>query len=232
MQVGEILPNCGLDYVAHNHFPVHIFSGKGKDDMPKCNPERHKQWWQRNEHGGGRPPPLKAVNARRFDTYAMDSSEMELFLMREVRDGDILIGAMAKNLLAELGSSQIQNLQFRDQWYTVTQRGINGFSPYETLKPSKGGLWSPIDEHFCIPRQLKGRKIMPDPNVMQNDARAKFCKEHTYISDFCSVDQRNTPLRPAILTNRQLVGSPMFSTPIMVIAGESLSSLTLTMETI
>lgn len=46
------------------------------------------------------------------------------------------------------------------------------------------------------------------------------------------VDQRNTPLRPAILTNRQLVGSPMFSTPIMVIAGESLSSLTLTMETI
>lgn len=61
------------------------------------------------------PHRMKAVNARRFDTYAMDSSEMELFLMREVRDGDILIGltfdeasrnlgAMAKNLLAELGN--------------------------------------------------------------------------------------------------------------------------------
>ncbi|XP_063611982.1 protein O-linked-mannose beta-1,2-N-acetylglucosaminyltransferase 1-like [Penaeus indicus] len=251
MQVGEILPNCGLDFVCpHNHFPVHIFSGKGKDDMPKICVSG-KYVIQKDINNGGRgmnmvvvdSHRMKAVNARRFDTYAMDSSEMELFLMREVRDGDILIGltfdeasrnlgAMAKNLLADLGSSQIQNLQFRDQWYTVTQRGINGFSPYETLKPSKGGLWSPIDEHFCVPRQLKGRKIMPDPNVMQNDARAKFCKEHTYIAEFCSVDQRNTPLRPAILTNRQLVGSPMFSTPIMVIAGESLSSLTLTLETI
>lgn len=57
---------------------------------------------------------MKAVNARRFDTYAMDSSEMELFLLREVREGDILIamtfdeasrnlGAMAKNILADLG---------------------------------------------------------------------------------------------------------------------------------
>lgn len=36
MQVGEILPNCGLDYVCpHDHFPVHIYSGKSKDDMPK-----------------------------------------------------------------------------------------------------------------------------------------------------------------------------------------------------
>ncbi|XP_069971110.1 protein O-linked-mannose beta-1,2-N-acetylglucosaminyltransferase 1 isoform X4 [Penaeus vannamei] len=200
MQVGEILPNCGLDFVCpHNHFPVHIFSGKGKDDMPKICVSG-KYVIQKDINNGGRgmnmvvvdSHRMKAVNARRFDTYAMDSSEMELFLMREVRDGDILIGltfdeasrnlgAMAKNLLAEL---------------------------------------------------VKGRKIMPDPNVMQNDARAKFCKEHTYIAEFCSVDQRNTPLRPAILTNRQLVGSPMFSTPIMVIAGESLSSLTLTLETI
>ncbi|KAK8720950.1 hypothetical protein OTU49_013005 [Cherax quadricarinatus] len=153
---------------------------------------------------------MKPVNARHFDTYAMDSSEMELFLMREVREGDILIamtfdeasrnlGVMAKNLLADLGSSQIQNLQFRGQWFMISQRGMKGFSPYETLKASKGGLWSPIDEHMCVPRHF---------------------------------DQRNVPLKPAILTNRQLVGSAMFMTPIMVIAGESLSTLTLTLETI
>lgn len=57
---------------------------------------------------------MKPVNARRFDTYAMDSSEMELFLLREVREGDIIIaltfdeasrnlGAMSKNLIADLG---------------------------------------------------------------------------------------------------------------------------------
>ena len=57
---------------------------------------------------------MKAVNARRFDTYAIDSSELELFLLREVKPGDILIGvtfdeasrnlgSMAKTLLADLG---------------------------------------------------------------------------------------------------------------------------------
>ncbi|XP_066990155.1 protein O-linked-mannose beta-1,2-N-acetylglucosaminyltransferase 1-like [Macrobrachium rosenbergii] len=49
---------------------------------------------------------------------------------------------------------------------------------------------------------------------------------------FCSVSQQNVPLKPAILTNRQLVGSEIFTTPIMVMAGRSLSSLTLTLETI
>ncbi|XP_045598429.1 protein O-linked-mannose beta-1,2-N-acetylglucosaminyltransferase 1 isoform X1 [Procambarus clarkii] len=251
MQIGEILPNCGLDYVCpHDHFPVHIYSGKSKDDMPKICVSG-KYVIQRDINNGGRgmnmvvvdSHRMKPVNARRFDTYAMDSSEMELFLLREVREGDILIamtfdeasrnlGAMAKSLLADLGSSQIQNLQFRGQWFMISQRGMKGFSPYEILKASKGGLWSPIDEHTCVPRQLKGRIIMPDPKVMQNDARSKFCEQHSYISDFCSVDQRNVPLKPAILTNRQLVGSAMFMTPIMVVAGESLSSLTLTLETI
>lgn len=57
---------------------------------------------------------MQAVHARRFDTYASDSNELELFLLREVREGDILIavtfdeasrnlGASAKNLIAELG---------------------------------------------------------------------------------------------------------------------------------
>ncbi|XP_068204894.1 protein O-linked-mannose beta-1,2-N-acetylglucosaminyltransferase 1-like [Palaemon carinicauda] len=251
MEVGEITPNCGLQYVCpHNHFPVHVFSGKSNNDMPKICVSG-KYIIQKDINNGGRgmnmviidSHQMKAVHARRFDTYAMDSSEMELFLLREVRNGDILIamtfdeasrnlGVMAKNLLADLGSSQIQNLQFRGQWYMISQKGMDGFSPYELLKASKGGLWSPIDERLCVPRQLKGQAIMPDPEVMQNNARVKFCERHTYISDFCSVNQQNVPLKPAILTNRLLVGSEMFTTPIMVMAGQSLSSLTLTLETI
>ncbi|KAG7161330.1 O-linked-mannose beta-1-2-N-acetylglucosaminyltransferase 1-like 22 [Homarus americanus] len=219
MQIGEILPNCGVNYVCpHDHFPVHVYSGKSKDDMPKICVSG-KYVIQKDINNGGRGMNLvvvdsyrmKPVNARRFDTYAMDSSEMELFLMR---------------------SSQVQNLQFRGQWYMISQRGMKGFSPYEILKASKGGLWSPIDEHLCVPHQLKGRIIMPDPKVMQNNARTKFCEQHSYISDFCSVDQRNMPLKPAMLTNRQLVGSAMFMTPIMVVAGMSLSSLTLSLETL
>ncbi|XP_064091087.1 protein O-linked-mannose beta-1,2-N-acetylglucosaminyltransferase 1-like [Macrobrachium nipponense] len=251
MEVGEILPNCGLQYVCpHNHFPVHVFSGKSNNDMPKICVSG-KYIIQKDINNGGRGMNLvivdshqmKAVHARRFDTYAMDSSEMELFLLREVRNGDILIamtfdeasrnlGNMAKGLLADLGSSQIQNLQFRGQWYMISQKGMEGFSPYELLKASKGGLWSPIDERFCVPCSLKGQTIMPDPEVMQNSARVKFCERHSYISDFCSVSQQNIPLKPAILTNRQLVGSEIFTTPIMVMAGRSLSSLTLTLETI
>ncbi|KAK4319892.1 hypothetical protein Pmani_009198 [Petrolisthes manimaculis] len=251
MEVGEILPNCGISYVCpHNHFPVHIFTGKGKDDTPKICVSG-KYIIQKDINNGGRGLNLvvvdshrmQAVHARRFDTYATDSSELELFLLREVRPGDILIaltfdeasrnlGASAKNLLAEIGSSQIQNLQFRGQWYLITQRGMKGFSPFELLKASKGGLWSPINEHFCIPRLLEGRTIMPDPLVLQNEPRAKFCDHHTDLADFCSVSQKHVPLKPAVLTNRQLVGSPMFITPIMVVGGSSLEALTLTLETV
>ncbi len=57
---------------------------------------------------------MKAVVARRFDTYAKDSSDLEQFLTREVAAGDILVAITfdeasrnlspaARNLLADLG---------------------------------------------------------------------------------------------------------------------------------
>ncbi|CAL4149703.1 unnamed protein product [Meganyctiphanes norvegica] len=251
MQVGEILPNCGLKFVCpHDHFPVHIYSGKSNQDMPKICVSG-KYVIQKEINNGGRgmnmvvvdSHRMRAINARRFDTYAMDSSEMELFLLREVKEGDILIsvtfdeasrnlGSMAKNVLAELGSSQIQNLQFRGQWYMVAQRGMKGFSPYEALKASRGGMWSNIDQRFCLPRIIHGHTIMPDPMVHQNNAREEFCERHNYIEEFCADDHRKKALKPASLTNRQLVGSAIFSSPIMVFGGQSLTSLTLTLETL
>lgn len=237
LQVGEILPNCGLQRVCPaDHFPVHVYSGKTKDDHPRvCVSGRYVIEWDINNGGRGinlvivDPRWMKAVIARRFDTYARDSSELETFLRREVREGDILLAVTfdeasrnlspaARNILAELGSSQIQNLQFRGQWYMVTQRGMKGFSPHEALHAAKGGVWSPVDERLCVSRQLKGRAIMPDPPVLQNPDRLKFCEARPHVSDFCSVHQRDSPLRPAILTNRQLVGSAMFTTPIVVLA--------------
>ncbi|XP_076066967.1 protein O-linked-mannose beta-1,2-N-acetylglucosaminyltransferase 1-like isoform X2 [Oratosquilla oratoria] len=250
MQIGEILPNCGLDRVCPpNHFPVHVYSGKNNLDMPKIC-VAGKYVIQKDINNGGRginmvvvdTLRLKAVNARRFDTYAMDSSEMELFLLREVKDGDIVIavtfdeasrnlGHVARTMLADLGSNQIQNLQFRGQWYMISQRGINGFTPYEELKPSKGGVWANIDLSFCVSREIEGHKIIADPVIYDNQIRANFCSRHN-IGDFCSVDERHAPLKPAMLTNRQLVGSAIFTTPIMVLGGTSLAGLAHTLETI
>lgn len=255
MQVGEIKPNCGLEKVCPDrHFPVHVYSGKSKDDRPRVCISG-KYIIEKDINSGGRgmnfvvvdARRMKAVAARRFDTYAVDSSDLELFLVREVREGDILVAVTfdeasrnlspsARNALADLGSSQIQNLQFRGQWLMITQRGMDGLSPFEELKASRGGLWSPIDEKFCVPRLLKGRAIMPDPPVNQNQERTKFCAARPHITDFCSVAHRDTPLRPAVLTNHQLVGSAIFTTPIMVVAGDdgasSLSALALTLQTI
>ncbi|KAK8390081.1 hypothetical protein O3P69_012954 [Scylla paramamosain] len=255
MQVGSIEPNCGLVEVCPNHhFPVHVYSGKTNDDQPRvCISGKYVI--EKDVNSGGRglnlvvvdPKQMKAIIAKRFDTYAGDSSQLEAFLSQEVLEGDILVAVTfdeasrnlspaAKNLFAKLGSSQIQNLQFRGQWFMVTQKGLQGFSPFEELEASKGGLWSPIDKKFCAPRQLQGQSIKPDPPVDQNPDRLRFCATHPHITDFCSVSHRELPLRPAILTNHQIVGSAMFTTPIMVIAGNrghtSLSDLTLTLQTV
>lgn len=255
MEVGDIEPNCGLDEVCpDHHFPVHVYSGKTKDDRPRVCVSG-KYIIEKDVNNGGRglnlvvvdPKQMKAIIAKRFDTYAGDSSHLEAFLSQEVLEGDILVAVTfdeasrnlspaAKNLFAALGSSQIQNLQFRGQWFMITKKGMKGFSPFEDLKASKGGLWSPIDETFCVPRQLHGQSIKPDPPVDQNPDRLRFCATHPQITDFCSVSRRELPLRPAILTNHQIVGSAMFTTPIMVLAGNrghtSLSDLTLTLQTI
>lgn len=41
------------------------------------------------------------------------------------------LSARARNLLNELGSAYIQDLDYRDVWIFVGQKGINGFSSYE-----------------------------------------------------------------------------------------------------
>ncbi|KAG0724600.1 Protein FAM3C [Chionoecetes opilio] len=183
MQVGEIQPNCGLEEVCpDHHFPVHVYSGKSKDDRPRVCVSG-KYIIEKDINKGGRginivlvdARRMKAVVARRFDTYAGDSTELERFLKQEVVDRDIVVAVTfdeasrnlspaARNLLADLGSSQIQNLQFRGQWFMVSQKGAKGFSPYEDLKASKGGLWSPVNERFCVAQQCKGRhEAIADP---------------------------------------------------------------------
>lgn len=52
------------------------------------------------------------------------------------------------------GSGKIQDLQFRSQWYMISQKGINGFTSLEKLNFAKNDRWGEvIDERICVPRQ-------------------------------------------------------------------------------
>lgn len=43
---------------------------------------------------------------------------------------------------------------------------------------------------------------------------------------------QNELIYPALLTNRSLIGNPVYSTPILVVGGSSLDSLSLTLQTL
>jgi len=40
---------------------------------------------------------------------------------------------LARNLLFDLGSGLVQNLRFRDAWFFVGRKGIQGFTPIEEV---------------------------------------------------------------------------------------------------
>ena len=41
---------------------------------------------------------------------------------------------MARNMFSDLGSNFIQNFLALDRWYIVTQKGIDGFTPFEEVE--------------------------------------------------------------------------------------------------
>lgn len=43
------------------------------------------------------------------------------------------LGDHARRLLNDLGGGHIQNLKFRDSWYFVGQKGIEGYTVYEQV---------------------------------------------------------------------------------------------------
>ena len=101
-----------------------------------------------------------------FDTYAEDSTNLEIFL-ESLYENTIIIaitfdeasakytyfevfmiifyeislnylklyklGTLARNLFFDLGSGLVQNLRFRDFWFFVGRKGIEGFTPIEEV---------------------------------------------------------------------------------------------------
>lgn len=119
-----------------------------------------------------------------YDTYERDSSQLERDLLT-IRTGDIVVlfthdepatklSSIARLLLHELGdydnhapgylimvvqsgSFNAQNIQYRSSWLMVTQKGIDGYSPYEKIALPVGGGWAPPqDLQTCVDFRMQG----------------------------------------------------------------------------
>jgi hypothetical protein len=84
---------------------------------------------------------------------------------------------------------------------------------------------------------VRGVKIRPDPLPYRNDQRREFCSHYDGYGDFCNGNDSLTYLTrthlecfvdvnvdkslvPVPLMNKTLQDNPIYSTPILVIAGE------------
>ncbi|XP_071450523.1 protein O-linked-mannose beta-1,2-N-acetylglucosaminyltransferase 1-like [Hetaerina americana] len=254
IEIGEILPNCGLpELCPDNSFPMHLYTGQDKDDQPRLC-VLGKYILGNNINGGGRglnvaiiePIHFQVVSVQNFDTYNKDGGDFEAFLLNEVLTDDIIIlftfdeaskelDNNSKKLLYDLGSGKIQNLHYRSQWYMISQKGIKGFTVYEKLNFAKSNKWAEvIDEKFCVPDKIPSQIISPDPFPRENMERVSFCQQFNKIEyeAFCEATAQHEPILPTLLTNRSLIASKAFSTPVIILSCNSPSSLLLTLESL
>ncbi|CAF3774801.1 unnamed protein product [Adineta steineri] len=249
--VGTSIKNCGLiEMCKENEFAVHVYTGKDKDDEPKiCVDGKYVMAKGINDAGRGINIVVvsngkEVIRTGHFDTWQEDSTNLEIFL-ENLEDNVILIAVTfdeastklsqhTRNLFFDLGSGTIQNLKYRDVWALVGQKGIKGFSPYEEISYAGSGnaYATPIDKRMCIPQTLKGIKIRPDPLPFRNDKRRDFCSRYDGYGDFCSDTNVDKSLATVSLLNKTLEDNPIYSTPILVIAGISHNSLRMCLETL
>ncbi|CAF0806787.1 unnamed protein product [Rotaria sp. Silwood1] len=249
--VGKTVENCGLvETCKENEFAVHVYTGKDNNDEPKiCVDGKYVISKGINDAGRGLNVVVvsngkEVIRTGHFDTWKDDSTNLEIFL-ENLEDNVIIIvvtfdeasqklSQHSKTLFFDLGSATIQNLKYRDVWVLVGQKGIKGFSPYEEISYAGVGSTyaSPIDKRMCIPQTLKGVPIRPDPLPYRNDRRRDFCSRYDGYGDFCSDTNIDKNLFTIPLINKTLEDNPIYSTPILVIAGISHNSLRMCLETL
>ncbi|KAL3853238.1 hypothetical protein ACJMK2_016794 [Sinanodonta woodiana] len=252
LKVGENLDNCGhKDPCPTDTFPVMLYTGEKSEEFPQICVSG-QIIMTKNLNGAGRglnfvvvnPETGKASLASNFDTYDKESVNMEAFL-ESLSTDDIILGVAfddasrklqfhAKELLNKLGSSQIQNLKFRDVWYFVGQKGIDGFTPYEKI--SFSGIdaeWpTPLKHSLCLPKKLTGLKVIPDPPFARNEAKRAFCTKYDGYSDFCDSTHMDDPfIKPVGLTDASLKNNIVYSTPILIIPGMNHNAFVKLLET-
>uniref|UniRef100_A0A914X295 ILEI/PANDER domain-containing protein n=1 Tax=Plectus sambesii TaxID=2011161 RepID=A0A914X295_9BILA len=249
---GQELPHCGAkDPCPTGQIAFSFFSGKNKDDNPRiCVNGRFVI--DRNLNKAGRGLNIVVLNAAtndilrvgHFDTYASDSSTLEIFLEQMIKGEMIAVvsfdeaatrlSSMAKQMFYELGSGLVQNIKFRASWYFIGQKGISGFTPFEELNFPSGNEWAKsIDNKICVPHTLDGRKTVPDPIIRkQNDAKRHFCEKFDGYEEFCDDIRLDDVLVPTPLANKSRENDPIFKAPIMIAAGLSHNALRMCLETV
>lgn len=251
-EYGSVLPMCGLsESCPDKSFPVMVYTGKGSDEFPEICVGGN-MIMKKDVNNAGRGMNVVVINQQtfkvkqvaHFDTYERDSSELDSFL-EGLEHGDIIIAVSfddasrklsfhTKETLNRLGSSMVQNLKFRDVWYFVSQKGIEGFTTLEKISyVALDADWpEPIRGSFCVPNTIKGTEIIPDPQVSRNDARREFCKKYDGYGEFCDPTYAdNPPIKPIGLVDENLESNPVYHSPILIVPGLNHNALVKTMET-
>ncbi|KAI1303557.1 Protein FAM3A [Halotydeus destructor] len=179
-----------------------------------------------------------------YDTYQHDSATLEHDLLM-LRDGDIVIlvshdepatklSSTARLLLHELGSGKSQNIFYRSSYYFVSQKSIQGYTPFEGLSLPVSGGWGPaLKFEACIPYQIDGIPVQVDETIDENDDRRKFCDIYGDTWElFCEPSVVNDPLIIAMAPKSQPLSAAIEKTPLVVFTQGLSRILPLTLETI
>lgn len=249
--LGKSIPLCGMESAClEDHVSVGVYTGTENSKPPYiCVDGRIVISENLNKGGRGfnvvtiSHKNLKPVSVIHADTYTSDSTDLELYL-EALAVGDIVVAVVAddgakklsysaRDLLNNLGSGYIQNLRFRDVWFFIGQKGMDGFTTMEQISYAgyDGGWPKPIKKSFCVPRKLVGRKIIPDPAFFRFDERREFCKKYDGYPEFCDPSHVDDRLKSVGVADKGLKGHQIFDTPLLVIPGMNHNALVRTLET-
>ncbi|CAM9327130.1 unnamed protein product [Lampetra planeri] len=169
---------CGLSKACPiGHFAFKMASGAASVVGPRMCP-RGQTIMSSVKNNVGRGINIALVNGRTgvlnktafFDMWAGDVAPLVKFL-KEIEDGTVVMMASfddpstklndeARKLIADLGSSSITNLGFRDNWIFVGGKGIKTKSPFEqhiknSADTNKFEGWPEVLEmEGCVPQRL------------------------------------------------------------------------------
>ncbi|CAF0787597.1 unnamed protein product [Adineta ricciae] len=237
---GTPIKNCGLpEMCKENEFPVHVYTGKDKDDEPKiCVDGKYVMAKGINDAGRGINIVVvsngkEVIRTGHFDTWQEDSTNLEIFL-ENLEDNVILIAVTFDEASTNLRNFTRTILQGIGRKWDSAHSFIRNLYACDVISyAGSGNIYAtPIDKRMCVPQTLKGVKVRPDPLPFRNDKRRDFCSRYDGYGDFCSDANVDKSLASVPLLNKTLEDNAIYSTPILVIAGISHNSLRMCLETL
>uniref|UniRef100_A0A2C9KKR8 ILEI/PANDER domain-containing protein n=1 Tax=Biomphalaria glabrata TaxID=6526 RepID=A0A2C9KKR8_BIOGL len=251
MKIGKYFANCGMsEPCPMDTVSVSVFTGEGNVRKPSiCVNSHYMMDGDVNDAGRGfnivilDGETLQPSRLSHMDTYTFDSTDLEL-LLETLNKNEIFIaviaddasnklGQGARDLLNKIGSGHIQNLRFRDVWYFVGQKGIEGFSKHEQLSFAAfdGGWPKPLSSKFCLPKKVPSSQVMIDPEFNRNDARREFCSKYEGYMDFCDPAHVDDYLIAIPVAEKELKGHKIFDVPLIIVPGLNHNAFAHTLQT-